>query len=558
MISLKSTHPLQDKIVVATAVSGIVITLLFCWGLYLSNRDLATGEFNWEASRLLVLLSNNINKSINSLHYLSTFYDSSEEVTYEEFQEYTKSFSTLHPEVKAWEWVPLVRGATRDKHEQKISKNIIGYKITEMDSNRNLILANKRPFYYPVTFIHPQAGNTNAMGFDLNSSDSRRQFIEKTIARNALTISTRVRLVQEDSESYSVLAAIPVLKRNTYSPLLKIDSPQILGLVVCVIRIDDIIDKTFLGNFARGVSLSVSQKHDRVTMYKKGEANNFNQHSFNEDIRVANQIWNVTISSDLSRYGARNFYELTVPFIFGIFLSICLSGYLFMLRSSRKRILSINTRLSQEIKKRNQYEQELIKTNLQLKKLSKYDPVMKIANRHAFNDYLRSELKRAKRTGFPLSLLIADIDNFKAYNDTYGHVIGDHCLALVAGVFKENANRPADLPARYGGEEIAVILPETFEEGAKMVAENIRNAVSTLSIPHEKSDVATVVTISIGVITVTKVESYMSDEWIIQSADKALYEAKHSGKNKVSVATLDDNPDGLTHNNVTAIGFQSK
>jgi diguanylate cyclase (GGDEF)-like protein len=142
------------------------------------------------------------------------------------------------------------------------------------------------------------------------------------------------------------------------------------------------------------------------------------------------------------------------------------------------------------------------------------------------------EWSRAQRSKKPLSLLFADVDHFKLYNDLHGHQKGDECLRAVASVIGENAFRPADLSARYGGEEFAIIMPETDHKGARNLAERLRRALSDLRIAHGAPGVGSLVTLSIGIAT--KLPSNdVSWDWLLGLADQALYAAKHSGRNRV-------------------------
>ncbi len=174
-----------------------------------------------------------------------------------------------------------------------------------------------------------------------------------------------------------------------------------------------------------------------------------------------------------------------------------------------------------------------------LKRLSIQDGLTGIANRRRFNDFLESELKRAKRNQQPISLIIADIDFFKRFNDTYGHHRGDQCLVAVAGALKKALQRPADLVARYGGEEFGVVLPETDQDGALEVARKMHKNVADLRIPHPSSEVADHVTISLGLVSTIPSKNLTTDA-LIQAADKALYKAKSQGRNQVAIGSLDE------------------
>ena len=171
---------------------------------------------------------------------------------------------------------------------------------------------------------------------------------------------------------------------------------------------------------------------------------------------------------------------------------------------------------------------------LELRSQTFSDGLTGIANRRHFDVAIDKESRRAKRAGSPLSLLMIDIDCFKAYNDHYGHQQGDDTLVKVAGALAQMVQRPLDLIARYGGEEFVVILPELDREQGRRMAEAMRQRVVALQIPHAKAGHAPHVTISIGVATHTGADAGDIPH-LLGAADRALYMAKNSGRNRVVV-----------------------
>ncbi len=192
-----------------------------------------------------------------------------------------------------------------------------------------------------------------------------------------------------------------------------------------------------------------------------------------------------------------------------------------------------------DITERKQAEQALEESKRALEALSSTDGLTGIANRRRFDEALSLEYARHARSGAELSLILLDIDHFKAFNDTYGHIAGDDCLRQIGRVIAESAARPADLTARYGGEEFACILPETDHIGAVIIAERIRRAIQSLGIPHKTSDVAGYVTASLGVVT-AQCHSEGSAISLIAQADELLYLAKSRGRNRVEFTVPDD------------------
>lgn len=180
------------------------------------------------------------------------------------------------------------------------------------------------------------------------------------------------------------------------------------------------------------------------------------------------------------------------------------------------------------------------KLEAELETLAKTDGLTKLANRRAFDEVLEREWRRTVRTKGQMSLLLLDIDNFKSFNDQYGHQVGDDCLRAVAAAISETIRRPGDTAARYGGEEIAVVLPDTDATGACDVAERLRSAIEALRLPHEGNPDFGCVTVSVGVATaLSRLGGTVSmPEGLLAASDAALYKAKHNGRNRVESGIL--------------------
>jgi len=172
-----------------------------------------------------------------------------------------------------------------------------------------------------------------------------------------------------------------------------------------------------------------------------------------------------------------------------------------------------------------------------LETLAGRDGLTEIANRRTFDQALEQEIGRSMRSGQALSLIMLDIDYFKQFNDHYGHARGDEALKTVARVLTQTLHRPADMVARFGGEEFAIIMPDTGAPGGQEVAEAVRHAVVSLAIPHANSQAHPQLTISVGGITLTAFSSHTATQ-IIQLADEQLYKAKEQGRNRVCWSEL--------------------
>ena len=206
---------------------------------------------------------------------------------------------------------------------------------------------------------------------------------------------------------------------------------------------------------------------------------------------------------------------------------ICLFGWVFV----------------RQVRNSERIEADLRKAQETLRLIATHDSLTGLANRRLFERALDIEFGRGARQRSPLSLILLDIDFFKRYNDTYGHVAGDHCLAEVAKVLKGCCHRKTDLAVRYGGEEFAVLLPDTDLQGAVTLAEQIRSSLVEKHITHSGSPTG-YLTVSLGCYAFVP-SSLDSTEVFIQRADAALYQAKHSGRNRVAAWSAEEGLDTL-------------
>lgn len=196
------------------------------------------------------------------------------------------------------------------------------------------------------------------------------------------------------------------------------------------------------------------------------------------------------------------------------------------------QLASANQDLEERVTQRTR---ELELANERLRLLSRTDALLDIANRAHFNEWLEQACTLARRTQRPLGLVMIDVDCFKRYNDRYGHQQGDACLQAVARAVAGCLRRDADLVARYGGEELVVVLPDTGMAGATALAQRMVQAVQALALPHADSPVGPCVTISAGVCSQVPhagADGASGSAALIAHADAALYQAKHQGRNR--------------------------
>ncbi len=218
------------------------------------------------------------------------------------------------------------------------------------------------------------------------------------------------------------------------------------------------------------------------------------------------------------------------------FISLCILIPLSVtVAAMRLRLLSAQSRERELVRLVAEKTADLSRANEELSRLSFTDPLTALSNRRVFDQTLEKECGRLRRTGAVLSLLSIDVDQFKALNDSQGHMRGDEYLVLVGAELLKIARRQIDIVARVGGEEFAIILPETGSADAVQIAESVRQAIAALMLPHPASSVVPYLTVSVGVATATE-ELFCTRETLAAAADQALYEAKRTGRNRVCVA----------------------
>ncbi|UIE39193.1 diguanylate cyclase domain-containing protein [Leptodesmis sichuanensis] len=204
------------------------------------------------------------------------------------------------------------------------------------------------------------------------------------------------------------------------------------------------------------------------------------------------------------------------------------------LRRLQQQLEAQNELLRREVRDRMAIEAALQAANQELQRLAHQDGLTQIANRRCFDLCLNQEWRRLMREVQPLSLILCDVDFFKAYNDTYGHQAGDNCLRRIASAIATAVKRPSDVVARYGGEEFVLILPNTPASGALYVAQEIQEAVRALELVHAGSQISPYITLSMGVTAVIP-KANLSPMSLIAAADRALYRAKLAGRDRISL-----------------------
>jgi len=240
------------------------------------------------------------------------------------------------------------------------------------------------------------------------------------------------------------------------------------------------------------------------------------------------------------------FYLLTVPRITPMLPPVMINSSIVLFTAI---IISLIANYQMENDARWNYLRNLLKeietirlekAKVELEHLSSSDVLTGLTNRRYFDSFLDKEWRMGIRNQTPVSLLFLDVDDFKAYNDNYGHQAGDVCLQKIAAVIRRSVHRSRDLCARYGGEEFVVLLPDTAQESALHIAEIIRAGIEMEKLPHSFSRAASHITVSIGVASIIP-QLGVDQSLLVEMADRALYKAKEMGRNQVQVFIPENN-----------------
>ncbi len=468
---------------------------------YTSEIDALAGSLELELGHNIALLM-----SFRSLH------EAVPQVDAEGFRIFSRNLREFNQGIYSMKWVPRVLQPEREAFERNKLQKRGGTYITAINGGGKSQVATVGDEYYPILLSEPAEHPELPIGYDLYSNMDTR-FALETAAANNQAIGSPVLINQNGESHYAYLIALPIYRKVTKSDAERWQ--QLKGFVVGVFDIRALFDGVLnnASDWDKGSQLTLedSSGQSSVQIHIAEQAS---QHVIHDERFTYNK--KLTPIADLQWYlvghpSADYFraHRTLYPYLLGLgilLFSLMIEAYLSVLRRADKKLHDI----------------------------ALIDSLTGIANRRRFFEHLSREWPRALRFSRPLSVIIMDVDHFKKYNDTYGHVPGDHCLRDIAQILQRNINRPGDLLARYGGEEFAVLLPETKLEAARNLADKCRQAVQDAAIAHIGNPQYGCATVSMGVACVVPTKILRADQ-LIEMADAALYASKNTGLNCVSV-----------------------
>jgi len=504
--------PSITKITLITMACGLVLSTLIFKIVHDHQEGLWKRDFVHQAQKTIIKLKAEMKNNKRILQDILSFYEASPNITREAFKSYVSPILKRNNFIQALAWVPQISKNDRQENtEQAHREGFVNFQFTEIHKPGLMVKAGVRPKYYPIYYIEPFVGNELALGFDLASESERLRAIEGSRKAGGIFATGKVQLVQSKSGESGLLVFAPY-----YGGFAHRDR-KLKGFIAGVYRLEDMVNDAITPYIEKGMNLTIFDgkkisNQNELFGISKAEKDLIR---YKKEIEVFGKPWTVLFRGDESFQGGVKWHP-----------SIASAGallLLFLLISVAFEIHAFRTR-----------HKLLSENNKRLEQLSNLDSLTGLANRRCFDESLGNELSRSSRDQTSMSLILLDIDYFKEFNDTYGHLVGDECLKQIANVLQKSIGRANDLVARFGGEEFAVILPSTDLKGGQIIAERLRREVQNLNLTSPKVSIARHITISLGLVsTSNNGEKNITSEALIAQADKALYEAKKQGKNRV-------------------------
>lgn len=506
-------------------ISGLGISIAVAWMLKYDQKLYIDAQFRHDSQLQADALHREMLITLESLYSLSALLAGKTAPARNDFHNTSRLIINRHPGVQALEWIPRVKLADKAALEAEQQQFYPGFAFTELDSNKHLRAVDIRPEYFPVYFVEPLVGNENAFGFDLASTPARRDALNSARDTALPTASAPLDLIQGSSRQAGLLAFLPHYQGLPVT--LEARRAQLQGFVLGVFFIDEIFNISAHPTIASHIEFRLTDTTQSLQAEPFYISQPLAPHSLNNDYHFSHTLppvwgrqWQLEARPTQEYIAAKQAPFAAIALSVGVTFTLLTNLYLYSLNRRTKLI-------EKEVKSRTA---ELNRINRKLQKIARVDELTSLYNRRAFEEFYEREWQRALRNGMTMSVILFDVDHFKRFNDTYGHLAGDHCLEAVASVLSRHAKRPGDLVARLGGEEFVVLLTDT--ENPQTVAENCRHGVTSLKLKHETSPVSDVVTISAG-FTSIKPEAGVPRDLALEQADKALYMAKESGRNRV-------------------------
>lgn len=519
MVGLRETGAALNHFTILRIISvlvGAALTALSFYFSYQHERQKIYQKFTSEVDSIGSALELELSRKIEVLSSFRGFYEISGYMSKTGFAAFARNMEELHEGIPAILWVPLISASERNNFEASMRKEgVSGFAIKEWSvaGDHQLEVARMQDEYFPIAHSVP-ALDTFPIGLDLFSDEGMRPVVVMAKWNDQPMSASPINIKSETGSSYVYIMLLPVYNPGWSSEDDKPDflAAYVVGLFDSRQIFQDAIEHAYYwddNNFIALENVSwTDQVQFRVAELQGVDVDRGADVYYQRQLEpVADMKWYVVARPSKTYFVKhRSYYPYVLSL--GLFVfTILIEAYL--------RVLA---RMDRE-----------------LQEMARVDSLTGVANRRRFFDQIEREWSRAQRFSRPVSAFLIDVDNFKKFNDTYGHLEGDRCLKEIAAELQRHVNRPGDLLARYGGEEFAVLLPETNLADALQVAEKCRAGIQALQLEHKKNENWGVNTISVGVACLVpdKGNEFAA---LLDAADKIMYESKANGRNRVSAA----------------------
>jgi len=501
---------------------------LIGYSFYQKETQAIEADFRRDVDDKASALERELLLKLEALYALKGLFDSSENVTAQEFKMLASSFLIRHQDIQALEWVPKIVQEHRESYEQAARRMYPDFEFTERESQGRMVRASERAVYYPVYYAEPMKGNEVALGFDLASNEKRLKIINKSRDLDLSLATESIRLVQETSDQRGFLMFMPIYEGEPTTMSQRRE--KLLGFVLGVYRIGEMFETAVRHTGVQGLNLSLIdntgiEAAQLYANFSTDQAQDMASVEFNYSKplrRFGGRQWTLVATPSLGYVAERRSLLPLMSTSFSILFVLLAGAYLYA-------VIKHSSLIEAEVLERTQ---ALHKAKQALKDNALIDGLTKVANRRQFDTQFETEWLRAIRDGSSLSLIMVEVDHFKLYREHYGDSAADQCLKDVVKELSNASSRNSDLLARYSGEEIAILLPNTEEP--VILADKCRRNVEKLYIPHKGSAVSEYVTISLGVTTIIPTQRCDPDDFISRTI-VALMGAKESGRNSIIV-----------------------
>ncbi len=511
---------------VLTVLLGMSLAVLAPLRLrHLEQRELRS-DFQHELDARAVDLERELHLNLEVLFAFKNLFIASRQVEKKEFHAAAEEAMARHPGIRALVWVPYIEAPQRAAFEASIRAEDPTFCLFELSAQGQPRVAPSRRAHYPILHVKTTFPQEPLIGLDLGGDPAFLRLLDDLPAQRSVLVAGHAGLTVWPQLNEGLLGILPVYEAHSPGAVNRRD--RLRGVMVGLFDFATLLQRADWSDFrslfmASLVNMDPIGGHTELFAYQQQpHSDRPADVSFARDLKLlGNMRWRLLALPTGGYFQSR---RSVVPWMFvlaGLVVALALPLYMWLMARHTAAVEALVARRTRQ----------LDEANRKLASLSLTDGLTGIANRRFFDDHLNQEWKRAQREGRPLSLVMVDIDHFKAYNDYYGHLAGDDCLQRVARTLETVVARPGDLVARYGGEEFALVLPDT-DNGARILGERCRAAVADLQIPHQASPLLPVVTVSVGVATAIPRPGSTPEELIVR-ADQALYRAKLLGRNQV-------------------------